>query len=248
LVLAETRNLAREAAALVVVDYEPLPAIFTIEEAIAANSYLKWEEKLQRGEFDADTFTVEADSTDRVFQGRVELGGQEHMYMETNGCLIIPKLEDNEYEVHSSTQYFTSVQTEVAKVLEIPMSRVVAKVKRIGGAFGGKETTSARLAMAAAVGAKKTNRPVRCVMDREVDMINTGKRHPYVGVYKLRVSRDGFFKAYECDMVENAGWSMDGSPFVMAQAVNKGLDNCYFFPKFKATGKLAKTNTPSNTA
>jgi xanthine dehydrogenase/oxidase len=178
----------------------------------------------------------------------VELGGQEHMYMETNGCLIIPKLEDNEYEVHSSTQHFSGVQTEVARVLGIPMSRVIAKVKRIGGGFGGKEVTPFRIAMATAVAAKKTSRPVRCVMDREVDMINTGKRHPYVGVYKVRVSCDGQFKAYECDLVSNAGWTMDHSWFVMQFAVFRGLDACYFFPKFKATGKLAKTNTPSNTA
>jgi xanthine dehydrogenase/oxidase len=85
-------------------------------------------------------------------------------------------------------------------------------------------------------------------MDREVDMINTGKRHPYVGMYKVRVTQDGVFKAYECDLVSNAGCSYDMSPFIMELSVYRCLDNCYFFPMYKATGKLAKTNTPSNTA
>ncbi len=248
MILAETKNLARQAAALVEIEYEPLDAIFTIHQAIEKGSFFPWVENLQRGEFDSNTFVIEEGSTDHVIEGQVEIGGQEHLYLETNGCLIVPKHEDNEYEVYASTQHFFGIQAEVAKVLGVPQNRVVGKVKRVGGGFGGKESTSIRLAMAAAVCAQKVKRPVRCVMERDVDMVNTGKRHPFYARYKIRVSKEGLFKAYECELIENAGWSYDYSPFVMGQAVYRGLDNVYFFPNFKATGRLVKTNIYSNTA
>ena len=247
LILADTHKLARRATSLVQVDYEPLEAIYTIEEAIGKKSFYDHSLTHQIGEFDDKTFLIE-DSDDLVIEGEMLTGAQEHLYMETNGCLVIPKGEDNEYEIYSSTQTYSTIQNEVARMLGIPASRIVVKVKRVGGAFGGKENTSTRLALLTAAAAKKVGVPVRCVMDRDVDMVNTGKRHPVYGKYKLRISRDGYFKAYQADIIANAGWSNDCTPAVLTLTVRCGLSNVYYFPKFKAVARMAKTNTPSNVA
>lgn len=183
-----------------------------------------------------------------IVEGEIEMGGQEHFYLETQGCLVVPKIEDNEYEVYASSQAPNSIQTEVSRTVGVPANRVSVRIKRVGGGFGGKETDSARVAIATSVAAKKSGRPVRCVLERHEDMLKTGKRHAYYAKYKVRISRDGLFKAYDLELFNNGGFSLDYSPSIMEQTIYRGLDNAYMFPKLRATAKLAKTNTPSNTA
>lgn len=247
LVLAESRSIARYAAGLVEIEYEPLKPIFTIREAIENNSFYDLNRELKRGDIDDSTFT-NVDENSVVIEGEMEVGGQEHFYLETHGCLAIPKLEDNEYVIYSSTQNVSEVQKEAAHVLGIPANRVVCKIKRIGGGFGGKETRASYVALATVLAAKKVGRPVRCIVDRDVDMVITGARHPFYGKYKLKLSKDGKFQAYDVELINNAGYSLDLSWAVMEGALFRGVDNVYMFPNIRIRCKLAKTNVTSNTA
>ena len=141
LIIADSKPLARKAASLVQIDYEPLPFVLTIEDAIEHDSFFEFNKAITKGIFDSDTFKIDENNTNEVvFEGKCRVGGQEHFYLETHGCLAVPKYEDNEMEIFSSTQSPTEVQKEVAEALGIPFNRVVCKVKRLGGGFGGKET------------------------------------------------------------------------------------------------------------
>ena len=111
------------------------------------------------------------------------MGGQEHFYLETNACICIPKPEDGEMEVWSSTQNPTETQAYVAQVTGVALNKIVSKVKRLGGGFGGKETRSIQLAGICAVAAKKTGKPVRCMLSREEDILTSGQRHPFRAIY-----------------------------------------------------------------
>ncbi|RAL65552.1 hypothetical protein DID88_005226 [Monilinia fructigena] len=216
LVYADTALQAQAAARAVRVDYEDLPVIITIDEAIDANSYFP-------------------------------IGGQEHFYLETNAALVIPNKEDGTYEVWSSTQNSMETQEFVAQVTGVPSSRVNARVKRMGGAFGGKESRSVQLACLLAVAAKKTKRPLRCMLNRDEDMITTGQRHPMQARWKVGVQSDGNLIALEADVYNNAGFSQDMSAAVMGRCLTH-FDNCYEIPNVLLRGHVCKTNTHSNTA
>ena len=242
--------MARKAAALVNIEYEPLKQIITIEDAIENDSfYTGFERACSKGELNANTFIVEENLKGKefVFEGTCRIGGQEHFYLETHGCLVIPKGEDNEMEVYSSTQNINEIQTDISYALGVPSNRIVCKVKRIGGGFGGKESRASNLAVCTAIAAYATQRPIRCVLDRDVDMLISGTRHPFWGAYKLRITRDGYFKAYDLKLINNAGHSVDLSRSVMERALTH-CDNVYNFPILFAHGRLAKTNIASNTA
>ena len=250
LIIAESSTLARKAAGLVEITYEDIDKpILTIEDAIEKNSfYDKYHRDIKRGEIDDSTFDLNNLQEDElVFEGTCKVGGQEHFYLETNCCLIVPKLEDNEFEVFSSTQNPSEIQAEVASVLGIPRNRVVCRVKRLGGGFGGKETRAAILASTSAVAANKLKRPIRCVIDRDIDMVISGTRHPFLGKYKLKITKDGRFKAYDLQLYSNAGHSYDLSIGVTDRAVAH-CDNVYYFPKQRVRSRLCKTNVASNTA
>jgi xanthine dehydrogenase/oxidase len=247
LIIADSKSLARKAASLVQIDYQPLPYVLTIEDAIEHNSFFAFDKGITKGVFDSNTFKIDENDNEIVLEGKLRVGGQEHFYLETHGCLAIPKNEDNEMEIFSSTQSPTEVQKEVAEALGIPANRVVCKVKRLGGGFGGKETRATFVAVVAAAAAKKLKRPIRFILDRDIDMLITGTRHPFVANYKIRITKDGIFKAYDIDLISNAGYSLDLSPFVTEVALLT-VDNVYNFPKLHVRGRLAKTNIASNTA
>lgn len=247
LVVAESPVVAKIGASLVEIKYEELKPLLTIEEAIAANSFYDfYEKKLCKGTFDSSTFDV-TNSDDLVLDGCFKLGGQEHFYLETISCLVIPKRESNEIEIHATTQNPTEIQHYVAKALGVSSNRVVVKCKRIGGGFGGKETRPTLSIIPATVAANKLGKPVRMVLERDVDMIMTGKRHPFQGNYKVRVSKDGIFKAYDLTLINNGGHSLDLSIGIMERAALHA-DNVYHFPNMRVRGRIAKTNIASNTA
>lgn len=166
MVYAESAAIAQAAAKLVVVQYEELPAILSISEAIAADSFYDYGKMLKRGAPTGEAFK----DCDYVFEGVSRMGGQEHFYLETNAAAVFPKPEDGEMEVWSSTQNIMETQEAVSQVTGVPSSRIVARVKRMGGAFGGKESRSIPLACILAVAAKKSRRPVRCMLNRDEDM------------------------------------------------------------------------------
>ncbi|CAG8450196.1 3393_t:CDS:10 [Diversispora eburnea] len=229
LIVADTQAIAQEATNLVKIEYEVLPHILTIEEAIEKNSFYHIERRLSTGD--------------------VEKGFQEAdlIFEETNAALVIPKPEDNEFEIHSSSQAPTAVQKDCASVLGIAANKVVCRVKRIGGGFGGKETRSIPLPLVLAVGAWHLKKPIRCMLDRDEDIIISGQRHPYLGRWKVGVSKEGKLLAYDLQLYGNMGWSCDLSLGVLERAITH-VDNCYYCPNVRIIGKLCKTNIHSNTA
>lgn len=243
LVLASTQRQAQQAARQVRVEYEQLPAILTIEQAIEAQSFHSRLVKMERGQVD-EAFKQ---SDIHVLEGEIRIGGQEHFYLETQAALIVPKREDDEIEVWASTQNPTETQHLVASVLGIADSKVVCRVKRLGGGFGGKETRSAPLTCALAVAAKHCMRPVRCMLDRDEDMAYSGQRHPFLGRYKVGFDASGRVQALDVQLYANAGHSADLSVAVVERAVSHS-DNCYYIPNIRVTGRACKTNIHSNTA
>ncbi|EPE07679.1 xanthine dehydrogenase [Ophiostoma piceae UAMH 11346] len=243
MVVASSAARAAEGARLVKVEYEELPTILTMEEAIEKNSFYNFFRELKRGDDVNDAFA----KCDFVFSGETRMGGQEHFYLETNAALAVPKLEGGEMEIFSSTQNPNETQMCAAHACDVQANRVVVRTKRLGGGFGGKESRSVQLSTIVALAAKVTRRPVRCMLTREEDMVTSGQRHPFLGRWKVGVNRDGKLQALEMDMYNNAGWTRDMSAGVCERAMTH-CDNCYMIPNVVIRGKLCKTNTMSNTA
>ncbi|KAI1330712.1 xanthine dehydrogenase [Xylariaceae sp. FL0255] len=242
IVLATTKAKAIDGVRAVKIEYEDLPAIFTMEEAIEKNSFHKWFNGIKKGDVEK-AFT----ECDHVFTGVTRMGGQEHFYLETNACLAIPKPEDGEMEIWTSSQNPTESQVYAAKILGVQANKVVARVKRLGGGFGGKETRCIQLSTMMALGAQKTKRPVRCMLNRDEDMVMSGQRHPFLAKWKVGVNKDGKLQALDVDVFNNAGWSFDLSAAVCERSMTH-IDNCYLIPNLHVRGRLCKTNTMSNTA
>jgi xanthine dehydrogenase/oxidase len=242
MILADTAKRAEQASRAVKIVYEDLPAIFTIEEAIAKDSYFQHFRHIKTG--DTEKAFEEAD---HVFTGIARMGGQEHFYLETQACLAVPKPEDGEMEIYSSTQNPAETQAYVSKVVGVAANKIVSKVKRMGGGFGGKETRSIQLAGIVACAANKVRRPVRCMLNRDEDIITSGQRHPFLARWKVAVNKDGKLQALDADVFCNGGWSQDLSGAVVERAMTH-IDGCYSIPNVHVRGRVAKTNTVSNTA
>jgi len=166
--------------------------------------------------------------------------------METQVSRVVPG-EGGELEVWASTQDPAHTQAVVARILGLPASKVVVKVKRMGGAFGGKETKSVLVTAAVALAARVTVRPVRCMLDRQEDMVMTGQRHPYLGNFRVAFTSAGLVTAVAVDLYSNGGWCADLSCAVMARSLFHA-DGSYRVPNLRARGFVCRTNTPSNTA
>ncbi|XP_004451136.2 xanthine dehydrogenase/oxidase isoform X2 [Dasypus novemcinctus] len=241
-VVTDTPEHAQRAAQAVKVTYEELPAIITIEDAIKNNSFYGAELKIEKGNLKKGF--AEADN---VVSGELYIGGQEHFYLETHCTIAVPKGEEGEMELFVSTQNTMKTQSFVAKMLGVPENRILVRVKRMGGGFGGKETRSTVVSTAVALAAHKTGRPVRCMLDRDEDMLITGGRHPFLARYKVGFMKTGKVVALEVDHYSNAGNTMDLSQSIMERALFH-MDNCYKIPNIRGTGRLCKTNLASNTA
>ncbi|KAL0266984.1 UNVERIFIED_CONTAM: hypothetical protein PYX00_009375 [Menopon gallinae] len=241
-IVAENQIISQRAAKLVKVEYEDLsPVIITIEQAIEHKSFIGDVRRITRGNAEEAMKTA-----DYVREGQVHMGGQEHFYLETHCCLAIPREED-EMEIICSTQNAAEIQKLAAMVLEIPYNRVSVKVKRIGGGFGGKESRGNLVAVPLAFIAHKIKRPVRCMLDRDEDMMMTAGRHPFMAKYKVGFNKDGKIVAVSMDIYCNAGYSMDLSCGVLDRSLFHG-ENAYLFPHFDVRGYICLTNLPSNTA
>ncbi|KAM0330938.1 hypothetical protein ACHAQA_003895 [Verticillium albo-atrum] len=240
--LATTAIRAAEAARAVKIEYEELPPILTIEEAIEKESFHKYYREIKNGNAE-DAFK----NCDHIFTGIARMGGQEHFYLETQAALVVPKLEDGEMEIFASTQNPNETQVFAARMCGVQANKVNVRVKRLGGGFGGKETRSIQLSTPLALAAKKTRRPVRCMLTREEDMVTSGQRHPFLGRWKVGVNKDGKIQALDLDVFNNAGWTFDLSAAVCERAMSHS-DGCYKIPNVHIRGRLCKTNTMSNTA
>ncbi|CAG8954053.1 hypothetical protein HYFRA_00009153 [Hymenoscyphus fraxineus] len=242
IIVADTAAHATAGARAVKVDYEELPSIFTMEEAIEKGSFFNHFHYIHKGDTEAA-----CKAADHVFTGVTKMGGQEHFYLETQACVVVPKPEDGEIEVFASTQNPTETQTYVAQVCGVSANKVVSRVKRLGGGFGGKETRSIQLSGIVALAAKTTGRPVRCMLNRDEDMITSGQRHPFLCHWKVAVNKDGKLQALDADVFANGGWTQDLSGSVCDRAMTH-IDGCYLIPNVHVRGRVCKTNTMSNTA
>jgi xanthine dehydrogenase large subunit len=240
-IAAATLDLARAAAKLVDVDYEPLPAVLTIEEAIARESFVSPPQTMRRGEVEPAL----ASSPHRI-AGELRCGGQDHFYLEGQIALATPG-ESGDMQVISSTQHPTEVQHGVAHLLGLPFNAVTVEVRRMGGAFGGKESQATIIAGIAAVLAWKARRPVKLRLPRDDDMCATGKRHPFLFRYDAGFDGDGQILALDLTLAANGGSVADHTPAVLTRALCHA-DNCYFLPTVRFRGLACKTNTVSNTA
>lgn len=247
MVYAETALQAQAAAKAVLVEYEPLPAILTIDEAIEAQSYFPHGKLLRKGLAIDDKMEEAFAQCDRIFEGQTRMGGQEHFYLETNAALVIPSGEDGCMEVWSSTQNTMETQEFVSAVTGVPSNRINARVKRMGGGFGGKESRSVPFACYLAIAAKKEKRPMRLMLNRDEDMLLSGQRHPVQARWKVGVSKEGQLIALDADVYDNAGFSQDMSGAVMDRCLTH-FDNSYECPHVFLRGHVCKTNIHSNTA
>ncbi|KAI5301359.1 hypothetical protein KEM55_002266 [Ascosphaera atra] len=243
MVLATSARAAEFGMRVVKVEYEELPPILTIEDAIEHNSFFEGvEPSITKGDVE-EAFK----NADHIFSGTSRMGGQEHFYLETQASVVVPKPEDGEMEVFSSTQNPSEAQAYCAQVTGVAENKILARTKRLGGGFGGKESRAAQLSSICALAAKKTRRPVRCMLNRDEDIITSGQRHPFRGDWKVAVSKDGKLLALDAKVYGNAGHSQDLSKAVLERCLSH-IDNCYYIPNVRVSGRLCKTNTVSNTA
>lgn len=240
-IAADTRAALQQAQAAVQLTIDTLPAIFTIPEAIAAQQFLG--QPLQIACGDVDRALAEAEQT---LSGVFECGGQEHFYLESQAAIAYPG-EHRTLTIHASTQHPTEVQREAAAVLGLQQHQIVCVTQRMGGAFGGKESQASAFAIMAALVALKTQRPARCTLDVDTDMQITGKRHAFRNEYRVAFTREGLITGLQVDLYANGGASTDLSPAILQRAMFH-IDNAYYLPNARITGRVCRTNLPSNTA
>ncbi len=241
LIAAENKDIAREAEKLIEIQYEPLEAILDLETAILKENSLQPPRKIECGSISA-AFKV----CDHIIEGTLRTGSQEHWYLETQSCLAVPG-EGKEIKLYSSTQHPSETQAIVAEVLGIQKNEVEVEVRRMGGAFGGKETQANHYAAWAALLAKDTGRPVKIHLTRDEDQIITGKRHNTLSNYKAGFNKNGKILSIDIDLNLDAGSSTDLTMAIMERAMFH-VDNAYFIPNLRVIGHSWKTNKPSNTA
>jgi len=241
LVLAESRSEARRAAALVRVEAEELEVITDPREAAARGELLLPPRTMRSG--DVEKAFAECAY---VVEGRVDSGGQEHVYLETQGAIAWPG-EAGGVRIVSSTQWPSGVQKAASRVLGVPMNRVEVETMRIGGGFGGKEDQATPWGCFAALGARLTRRPVKIYLNRHEDLSYTGKRHPYSSDFKLGLDKEGRILAFEADYYQSSGGCADLSPAVLARTLFHAL-SAYYVPNVRVTGYLCRTNLVPFTA
>ena len=241
MIVAVSLDAARHAAERVVIEVEADEPILDIETALTREAYVQAPATIRRGDPDA-ALALAPYKLNAEFQ----VGGQEHFYLEGQIAFALPG-EDGDMVVHSSTQHPTEVQHICAHLLGCDFNRITAVVRRLGGGFGGKESNASWVAGAAALAAHRTGRPVKLRLPREIDMIATGKRHPFLYRYTVGFDDDGRVLALDAMLAADAGWSLDLTPGVMARALTH-TDNAYWIPHFRAVGYACKTNKQSNTA
>lgn len=241
-VIATSRGAARRAARLAVIAYEERPAAVSIADARASGSAVVWRPlTMTRGDVEAGLAAAP-----RRLSGRLTVGGQEHFYLEGQAALA-QRGEAGEMQVWSSTQHPSETQALVAAVLERPLSLVTVEVRRMGGGFGGKESQANPVACLAALASELTGHAVKARLDRDDDMMTTGKRHDFVIDYDVGFSDDGMIHAVDMVLAARCGWSADLSGPVIDRALFHA-DNAYFYPDVRLRSEALKTNTQSNTA
>ncbi len=240
-IVATSEAIAKKARVLIEIEIEEFPVITTAKEAKEKGSFINAPRSFNLG----DTKSSFKDC-DYVFEGETFSNGQEHLYLETQGCYVEPK-ENGDIKITSSTQGPTQVQKTAAKVLGIPMHKIEVDVTRLGGGFGGKEDQATPWAVMAAVAVQYLNRPVKYILNRHDDLRMTGKRHPYTSFFKIGLTKDLKIHAFEVEFLQNSGAAADLSPAIAERTLFHAT-NSYFIPNVQTTVYSCKTNLPPNTA
>jgi xanthine dehydrogenase large subunit len=240
-VVADTRDQARRAARKARISTAPTMPTIDVDDALVADTKVLPDYVFERGEPGEEMIRAPKQIT-----GEFRIGGQEHFYLEGQVALAIPG-EDGDMFVHSSTQHPTEVQHIVGHVLGIDDNAVTVEIRRMGGGFGGKESQASQWAALAALAAWKTGHPCKIRLDRDDDMIMTGKRHDFRVDYAAGVSRDGALRATDVTLSARCGHSEDLSLGVVDRAMFHA-DNAYYYPACKILTRRMRTNTVSNTA
>ena len=240
-VVAETMRAARDALAHAVVTYEPLPAVLTIDQAMREGSWLGPSATMESGTPDAAIAAAPL-----RLSGRIEIGGQEHFYLEGQAALAIPG-EDRDVTLYCSTQHPSEIQHKAAECLGLASHAVTVETRRMGGAFGGKESQGNLPALLAALAAHRTGRPAKTVYDRDDDFMLTGKRHDFRIDYDVGFDAEGRIKAVLFEQALRCGMSWDLSEAIAARAMCHA-DNAYHIPHVRVVSHRCRTNTQSNTA
>jgi xanthine dehydrogenase large subunit len=241
LVAATSQRAARAAARLGKITYEPRPASLTIEAARKAESEIEPTQRMTRGDAHAAL-----DTAPHRLSGSFAMGGQDHFYLEGQVAIATPS-EDGQVHILSSTQHPSEIQHLVAYMLDRNSADITVEVRRMGGAFGGKETQAAAFAAAAALVADTTGRPAKFRCDRDDDMIMTGKRHDFEIAYDVGYDDEGRILALQLRLASRCGATVDLSPAINDRAMFH-CDNCYWLPDVEILSERLKTNTVSATA
>nr|VFK29207.1 MAG: xanthine dehydrogenase large subunit [Candidatus Kentron sp. MB] len=240
IVVANSAEIARAAARMIETEFEELPAIFDAREAHAQGQLIA-----PPRIFSSGNIHEAWQKCDVVVEGVAESGGQEHLYLETQGTLAYPT--ESGLKVISATQSPNAVQSVVARVLDLPMHQIEVDVLRLGGGFGGKEEQATPWATMAALAAFKLRKPVKLILRREEDMRMTGKRHPYSSDFKIGLTNEGKILAYQVTFYQNAGAVADLSPAVLDRTLFHTTSS-YFVPNVESTGFSCRTNLSPHTA
>jgi xanthine dehydrogenase large subunit len=240
-VVAKSEKIARKAVKLIKIEIEELEVITDPRIAKEKGHLL-----IPPRTFKIGNVSEEWSKCESIFEGKVEIGGQEHLYIETQGSYAYP-MDNSSIKIHSSTQGATLVQRTAAQVLGLPMHRIEVDVARLGGAFGGKEDQATAYACMAALASYLMQKPVKIILHRLDDMHMTGKRHPYSCDFKIGLSKDHKILAFQTTMFQNGGAASDLSPAIMERTLFHAT-NAYFIPNTEVTVYSCKTNLPPNTA
>ncbi|WP_367108811.1 xanthine dehydrogenase molybdopterin binding subunit [uncultured Psychrobacter sp.] len=240
-VAATSHRAAKQAVLKAVVEYEALPALLTIDEALKQEQFVRPSHFMQRG--DAKSAL---DNAPQRIQGHIHMLGQEHFYLEGQVCYVVPT-DDGGLEVYTSSQHPSEVQQLVAEVTDLPFHAVSSIVRRMGGGFGGKETQAAAWACLSAIVAKRHNVPVSMRLDRQDDMVVTGKRHEFSNRYEVGFDESGKVLGVDMQLSALCGYSADLSDAIVDRAMFHS-DNAYYYPAAQIAGHRCKTHTVSNTA
>lgn len=241
IIAAKSKDVLKLAKSKIKIEFEEQEPLLELDRAIQQKAFIGPGRTIQRGNVDEAL-----SASEHKLSGEVEMAGQDHFYLESQAAIAYPK-EGGQIEVHSSSQHPSEVQHLVAEALGLKFNQVVCIVKRMGGAFGGKESQAAPFAVYAALVAHKLQRPARMIATKDDDMIMTGKRNPFKNYYEVGFDSSGKITALKARMYSDGGAYADLSTAIMERAMLH-LDNAYFIPNFKVDGQVCKTNTPPNTA
>jgi len=239
-VAAISTELARKAVLNAKIIYKKLKPIVTIKEALKKKKFVLKGRKIKRG-----NPSNAISKSKNYLKGNFTTGSQEHFYLEGQVAFVIPK-EDNDLLVYSSTQHPSETQQIIAKILNQKSNSINVLVRRIGGGFGGKETNFLTSSICALL-AKKTNKPVKLRLDRDDDIIITGKRHDFYSEYEVGFNDKGIIEGLKIKLASRCGMSPDLSGAINERALLH-IDNAYYLSNIEVQNYLCKTNTVSSTA